>query len=360
MQFITSRRVFPMLLVALSLLIAPVSADDNSTSGVILLYHHVAENTPRSTSLTPQEFSSHLEYIAANHTVVPLSDIVDAIQNKSSLPEKAVAITFDDGYENILTNAHPLLREHGFPYTIFINPDVIGVQGNQLDWEQVAAMQKEGVTFANHTLDHLHMLEKLEGESEQAWLSRIWNNVTEAEKVIETKTGRSLKYLAYPFGEYNEVLASRLTEHGYVGFGQHSGAAGPHSNQAAIPRFPAAGPYAKLDTLKTKLASLAMPVDAVSLVDPEIKGRKLDSPITVTLEEKASDNVRLKQLACYYQGSTLTTSQSENSFTFILDKQLPTGRSRVNCTAPSNKLAGRFYWYSMPFFVATEEGKYPD
>lgn len=357
MQFITIRGLFALLLAALS---SVAGAADDSASGVILLYHHVAEDTPRSTSLTPTEFKQHLDYLAEQHTVVSLTDMVKAFEGKATLPPKSVAITFDDGYENILTNAHPLLKQYDFPYTIFINPDVIGVQGNQLDWEQVAQMQKDGVTFANHTLDHLHMLEKLDGESEQAWLTRVWKNVTDAEAIIAEKTGESLKYLAYPFGEYNEALANQLTKHDYVGFGQHSGAAGPFSNQAAIPRFPAAGPYAKLSSLKTKLASLAMPISEVTLVNPEMTKRTLTQPITVELDKSVASDVRLTQVACYFQGGTLEVSTKDTAFTFTLDKTLPIGRSRVNCTAPSNSLSGRYYWYSMPFFVADQQGKYPD
>jgi hypothetical protein len=45
---------------------------------------------------------------------------------------------------------------------------------------------------------------------------------------------------------------------------------------------------------------------------------------------------------------------------FAIESTLPVGRSRVNCTAPSKSMAGRFYWYSMPFFLADDNGRYPD
>ena len=362
MQFIMTRRFIPLLL-SLLCLAGPASSADTQlahSSGVILLYHHVADDTPRSTSVTPDEFAQHLDYIAEHYTVVPLEQLVDAAKGKTDVPDNALAITFDDGYENILTNGHPLLQKHGFPYTIFINPEVIGKQGNQLSWEQVKQMQQQGVTFANHTMDHLHLLEKQAGESEQDWLKRVWQNITRAEKIIQQHTGESLKYLAYPFGEYNQTLAKRLEQHGYTAFGQHSGALGKFSDMTAIPRFPAAGPYAKLDTLKTKMASLAMPAVKVSLTDPQMTNRQLDKTVQVTLDASAAKDVRLSQLACYYQGSTLKVSTDASQFGFSLDSTLPIGRSRVNCTAPSESAGGRFYWYSLPFFVANEQGQYPD
>ena len=326
-------------------------------NAAILLYHHVSSSTPASTSISPEAFKSHMEYLDAHHTVVSLQDVVSAIQHNTTLPENAVAITFDDGYANILDNAHPILADLGFPYTVFINPDEIGVGPKQLTWEQVIAMHNDGVVFANHTLDHLHMLNGEQAMGERAWLEKVWQNVESAEKKIEDKLDISLKYLAYPFGEYNTALANKLKTEGYIGFGQHSGAVGPSSDMQALPRFPAAGPYANLATLKTKLNSLAMPVTQSSHKDPRMTTRNLSSPISLTID---SDDVRLTQVNCFFGGDPIETSLEENVLTFTLDETLPIGRSRVNCTAPSNAQSGRYYWYSTPFFVADENGNYPD
>jgi len=333
------------------------SSLSTTPNAAILLYHHVSSSTPASTSISPEAFKSHMEYLDAHHTVVSLQDVVSAIQHNSTLPENAVAITFDDGYANILDNAHPILADLGFPYTVFINPDEIGVGPKQLTWEQVIAMHNDGVVFANHTLDHLHMLNGEQAMGERAWLEKVWQNVESAEKKIEDKLDISLKYLAYPFGEYNTALANKLKAEGYIGFGQHSGAVGPSSDMQALPRFPAAGPYANLATLKTKLNSLAMPVTQSSHKDPRMTTRNLSSPISLTID---SDDVRLTQVNCFFGGDPIETSLEENVLTFTLDETLPIGRSRVNCTAPSNAQSGRYYWYSTPFFVADEDGNYPD
>ena len=333
------------------------SSVSTTPNAAILLYHHVSSSTPASTSISPEAFKSHMEYLDAHHTVVSLQDVVSAIQHNTTLPENAVAITFDDGYANILDNAHPILADLGFPYTVFINPDEIGVGPKQLTWEQVIAMHNDGVVFANHTLDHLHMLNGEQAMGERAWLEKVWQNVESAEKKIEDKLDISLKYLAYPFGEYNTALANKLKAEGYIGFGQHSGAVGPSSDMQALPRFPAAGPYANLATLKTKLNSLAMPVTQSSHKDPRMTARNLTSPISLTID---SDDVRLTQVNCFFGGDPIETSLEENVLTFTLDETLPVGRSRVNCTAPSNAQSGRYYWYSTPFFVADEDGNYPD
>jgi hypothetical protein len=258
----------------------------------------------------------------------------------------------------------------GFPYTIFINPGEIGTNRSQLTWAQVEAMHNDGVTFANHTLDHLHMLDGRvssngadSGTNDEAWLKKVWQNIAEAEAIIDSKIGESLKYLAYPFGEFNQKLADKLAQEGYIAFGQHSGAIGPHSNFQALPRFPAAGPYANLETLKTKLNSIAMPVLSTSFEGehiPEVQGASDESrlpPITLTIK---GDDVRLRQVNCFFSGSPVETRVEGNAVTFSIAQALPVGRSRVNCTAPSNSQSGRYYWYSQPFFVADKNGNYPD
>ncbi|MCW8109000.1 polysaccharide deacetylase family protein [Alteromonas ponticola] len=330
------------------------AAADNA---VILLYHHVSNETPKSTSISPELFAEHMAYLDKHHQVVSLQEAINKLKRKEPLPDKTVVITFDDGYANILENGHPILKRYNFPYTIFINPDAIGSQKNQLTWQQVIAMQKEGVTFANHTLDHSHLLNRQQGENDDDWLARVWRNIEQAEKAIKDKTGQSFRYLAYPFGEYNQSLAVKLADEGYTGFAQYSGAISSSSDFTTLPRFPAAGNYARLETLKTKLNSLAMPVKSSSISDPEIKGAKLKENIKVTVN---SEDVVLNQLNCFFQGQAIEREIKHHTFAYTVKEPLPVGRSRVNCTAPSKQYKGRYYWYSQPFFVANEKGRYPD
>lgn len=329
------------------------------SSAVILLYHHVAEDTPASTSVSPALFAEHLAYIAAHHQVVSLTEVVDALTQGTELPENALAITFDDGYENILTNGHPLLRQYQFPYTVFINPGSIDKQGNQLSWSQVKQMQQEGVTFANHTLSHAHLLEKLPGESKAEWLTRVLDDIESAEAMIAKHTGVSLRYLAYPFGEYNLSLGQAILEKGYIGFGQHSGAVGVLSDRAALPRFPAAGIYGRLTSLSPKMRSLAFPVLKSSVTDPDNPSLGQGDWVSLQLDMSVED-IRFSESQCFFAGKPIEKKQESTTLDFQLPADLPVGRSRVNCTAPSKSKKGRFYWYSQPFFRADAKGRYPD
>jgi peptidoglycan/xylan/chitin deacetylase (PgdA/CDA1 family) len=326
-------------------------------SFVILQYHHVSSDTPRSTSVSPEELEQHMAYLAEYHQVVSLQTALSSIENKTPLPERAVVITFDDGYKNILENGHPILKKYGFEYTIFINPSQIDILNSQLSWDDVKKMSKEGVTFANHTLDHLHLLDRYPNEDKANWIARIKRNITMAEEALSEQLGYSKKWIAYPFGEFDLDVKAMLKEMGYVGFGQHSGAVGQFSDMQSLPRFPAAGRFANLDTLLTKINSLAMPVVEVR---PERYAMNIEEVLGKIEFDVLQDDISLNRIACYFASDSLPITKADNGFSINIKKPFYPGRSRVNCTAPSIKESDRFYWYSIPFFTQKEDGTYLD
>lgn len=329
-------------------------AKDNA---VILLYHHVSNTTPKITSVSPNTLRQHMQYLAENHNVLPLKQVIEALQNKQPLPEKTVVITFDDGYENIYENAHPILKEFEFPYTIFVNPPLIGTVSYQLDWQQVKLMASENVSFANHGKQHNHMLNKENGESQQDWLKRTMQDIQYAEKMLAKNVGYSLKYFAYPYGEFDQQLKTQLSSQGYIGFAQHSGAIASHSDFSALPRYPAAGVYSSMQSLIVKLNSLAMPVTDVSIKDPKAELPFENQNITFNVK---TDDLRPQQINCFQNGQVLNKLVEENSINVSMHSITQPGRHRVNCTAPSKSEKGRFYWFSQPFFIPTVEGNWLD
>ena len=108
-----------------------------------------------------------------------------------------------------------------------------------------------------------------------------------------------------------------------------------------------------------------MPVVNSTVVNPALTSHTPPASVTLTIGNAdtgldiASD-VSITQTQCFFGGEKISTKTSPSKITFYLETQLPTGRSRVNCTAPSKAHRGRYYWYSQPFFVANEQGRYPD
>jgi peptidoglycan/xylan/chitin deacetylase (PgdA/CDA1 family) len=103
----------------------------SSGASVVLLYHRVADETvdPLGMCVSPARFEAQLEVIQRIATVVPATAIPTA-------PPRSLAITFDDGYADVFSDALPRLTERGIPSTIFLVTDHMQ-QGCAYWWDRL-------------------------------------------------------------------------------------------------------------------------------------------------------------------------------------------------------------------------------
>ena len=329
-------------------------------SVTILMYHHVSETTPPVTSVTPAQLRKHLTYLRDNNfNVIDIHHALAGVRGEVELPEKAIVISFDDAYQNIFTAGRPILKEFNMPWTLFVTTDPIGdTAGQYMSWEQLQTLHNEGVVIANHTTDHTHMPRQLENETEQQWLARMRENILTAQQVLEDRVGITNMLFAYPYGEYNNALKKLVGELGFTAFGQHSGGFGPSTDLQAIPRFAAAGVYANLRSLGTKMAALSFNTHEVKYQDTLLA---FNSPRPSLEIELDTSDFHTSQLQCFIGGVLHSPVWlTETRFQVVAEHDLPVGRSRYNCTAPSKKERGRFYWFSMQWIRQDEQGSWPD
>lgn len=319
-------------------------------SAVVLQYHHIDTSTPPITSTDPEVFIAHLEYLeSAGLKVVTLEEIVATPE----IPEdNRVAITFDDAYANLLENAVPALAARGWPFTIFVATEFVGQQG-YLSWDDLRGIELKGGTLANHTHSHLHMLRKLEGETDEQWLERLKNEITSSQALLEKHLTKPTRHFAYPYGEYNYAILELVDELDFVGFGQQSGAIGQHSDHRLLPRFPLSGIYANFETFKTKVHTQGLPARIGKT--PPIIGA---NPPELTLTFDQPESLRLDALTCYGPGGiTMLTEQSTGVFVAKNKTPLPVGRSRYNCTMPIRN-SRHFYWFSQLWINKKPDGSW--
>lgn len=334
-------------------------------AAVVLQYHHVSDSTPPSTSIAPDQFEKHMDYLAQEgFDVVPLPELVEKLKQGKPLPDKTVAITFDDAYDSVYTTVYPLLKKRDWPFTVFVNTDPLDAgKGGFSSWEQLREMARDGASIANHSTRHNHLQRRQSGESEKQWRKRITAEVVDAEERIKAETGQNHKMLAYPYGEYNNRVKALLEALGFVAFGQQSGPLARHSDLRALPRFPFGGIYTDLDDFALKARTRPMPIVATGLcADRECK-KPLDEVVVARGERPVLsmtlENERLvPAINCFAsgQGRIKTWAEGETLRTRA-DKPLTPGRTRYNCTAPSGE-AGRFFWFSQQWLVTDEEGNW--
>ena len=104
---------------------------------VILLYHRVFDlaTDPQQLSVGIQHFAEHLVHLAQHYQVVNLKTLVAALREGRVL-ERAVAVTFDDGYADNLWNAKALLERHGVPATIHVATGLLGCE-TEFWWDEL-------------------------------------------------------------------------------------------------------------------------------------------------------------------------------------------------------------------------------
>lgn len=307
---------------------------------VVLQYHHISDSTPPSTSTSNSLFRGQLDHIEKlGLTVEALPEATRQALAGELKDEQQVAITFDDAYESVYTNAAPLLEERDYPYTIFINTDAVGKKG-YMTWDQLKELGKNPlVTLANHSADHAH-LPRRPDENETDWRGRVEQSLDRAAEELESRLGETAPMFAYPYGEYDEALEDMLAKRGWLGYGQQSGAIGDTSHDTRLPRFPMANQYGQLNGLKDKLMSKAFPVNNDTLP----AGIVQNNPPKLTLNLTRS--LDTGRLTCFASGQGRIPVETVDDTTLTLQAPDPfnSRRFRYNCTYPAGD--GSYYWIS--------------
>ncbi len=205
----------------------------------ILTYHAVLE-AERSTPLavSPAQFRAHMQALAgAGYRSVPLAQLAANLREGrlAALPERAVVITFDDGYRSVLAAA-PILREFGFSATFFLLCGAEHLGRWQppwplLTWEEAGALAEAGHELGAHTLTHpaLPLLAPAAAEHELA----------EAQRVIASRTGQQARALAYPFGARSAAVEALARRYYDAACGTTLNLVGPRSNLFDLERVDA-------------------------------------------------------------------------------------------------------------------------
>jgi peptidoglycan/xylan/chitin deacetylase (PgdA/CDA1 family) len=343
------------------LMLLGVSASPADDHAVVLVYHHVSEDTPALTSVTPAVFERHLDYLQQHgYTVWPLARILDHLGNGQEVPANTVAITFDDAYQSIYSEAFPRLRKRGWPFTLFVSSEAIDRgYGNYLDWRQLRELAEAGVELGNHSHSHAHLVRHLRGESDRQWEQRVRADIETAAERLRAQTGSVSRLFAYPYGEYSKVLKGIVDSLGYRGIAQQSGAVGTHSDMLAVPRFPMATGYADLKRFAISVAARPLPVTAVSASGNDERSYRALEGLQLIL---ADGDYRARQLACYRASGmalvTTITAHKPLAVSITVSGEQAAGRHKINCTAPATDAAGVYYWYSHQWLVKNADGSW--
>ncbi|UTW55085.1 polysaccharide deacetylase family protein [Kordiimonas sp. SCSIO 12610] len=334
-----------IVLMMLAVLGMSISIDAQTDESIVfLIYHRFGEDRYPSTNIRLDQFDAQIEELrSGDYTFMKMSDAVNRLLNKESVPEKAVVVTVDDAFKSVLTEAWPRLKQAGIPLTLFVSTDLVDKQTpGYLNWDEIRQLRSDGVEIGHHGAAHSHLLYE-EGSGAQ-------DDIERASKRFEDELGFIPGIFAYPYGEYDQGLINLIERLGFkAAFAQYSGAAPIGGNHYAIPRYPVNERYGNLDRFRLIAKSKALPVrdiipTSVTLLDeqnPPSFGFTVDSSLT-----------SLDNLACYpsHLGEAAKLIKLDgNRVEVRFNKPFPPGRNRINCTLPAGN--GRWYWLGRYFLV---------
>ncbi len=184
----------------------------------ILTYHHFSNKCSNTLCMPIDEFSKQMAFLKKEgYRTVTMKQVLKFINYQEPLPQKAVAITIDDGYRSIYDLGYPILKRYNFRATLFIYTDFIGNSPNALTWEQLRQLGEAGFEVEAHTVSHADLTRKRKGENEAAYLQRVRMELRTPRKLIYQYLRQKPIWLAYPYGRLNDLVITMAQEEGYRG-----------------------------------------------------------------------------------------------------------------------------------------------
>lgn len=215
----------------------------------VLMYHYITpkkDNTePTNNSIVNLEsFEADMKYLHDNgyHTAT-LQQLEQYVDEEISLPDKTVVISFDDGYQNNIIYAYPILKKYEFHATLFVIGSRIQDKTTAFDPHKTSYVSKEEMEaskdvfeYNSHTYN-LHYKTLLHcGDDYAAGMNEA--SFIADDKIMRSEAGINTPYFAYPFGDFRMQMVYALKESGYrMAFTVHQGFVRPGDDPLTLKRL---------------------------------------------------------------------------------------------------------------------------
>lgn len=187
-------------------------------------WHRVDGRTSDGLSTGVDDFRRHLDVLERwGARVLPLDEAAARLR-AGTLPERAVALTFDDGYASVVDTAWPVLRDRGLPTTLFVVSGIL--DGLRFAWDahesaacrsgrlrpatadELVAAAQEGLDIGSHTVSH-------------PWLpalddADLRRELVDSRAALEDLLGRPVRSVAYPTGGWDPRVRAAAAAAGYT------------------------------------------------------------------------------------------------------------------------------------------------
>ncbi|MGJ8644658.1 MAG: polysaccharide deacetylase family protein [Luteolibacter sp.] len=187
---------------------------------VAVLGYHDFSTTERETAMRirSSKFREQMETIKKSGIpVISMTDFIAWKDDGKSIPEKAIVITLDDGWKSVYTDAYPVLKEFGFPFTIYLYKNYVDGGGKALTTEMIREMIANGATIGSHSVSHPfpQTVKNSRKKGAEAYDKFLNVEMGESKDFLEEKFKQPVTTYAYPGGYFTEEMLLKAEQVGY-------------------------------------------------------------------------------------------------------------------------------------------------
>lgn len=192
---------------------------DDGVRVAVLGYHDFSETSPETEMLIrTSKFRKQMEAIKnLGLPVIPMADFQAWKRGEKDVADKSIVITIDDGWKAVYTDAYPILKEFGYPFTLFLYKNYVDGGGKALTSAMIEEMQKNGATIGSHSVSHPYpgTVKSHRRKGTEPYDKFLRSEFGESKRFLESKFGARVTTFAYPGGFHTEEMMPLADEFGY-------------------------------------------------------------------------------------------------------------------------------------------------
>lgn len=196
---------------------APEFELNKSSVVSILGYHDFRERGGSPMLIAAPKFREQMQAIKDSKIpVIPLDDVMAWKRGEKNIPEESIVITMDDGWEGVYSHAYPVLKEFGFPFTIYLYKKYVNIGGRSLSWAQIKEMMQNGCSVGSHSVSHENLKKKPRNAPTDAGYQQwILTELKDSREFLEQNLNIKCTTFAYPFGIFDDTVMETGLQIGY-------------------------------------------------------------------------------------------------------------------------------------------------
>jgi len=247
--------------------------EDDGVRVSILGYHDFSETQSETAMrIRTSKFRKQMEVIRQlGLTVISLDDFTAWKRGEKSIPQKSVMLTLDDGWKSVYTDAYPILKEFGYPFTLYLYKNYVDGGGKALTTPMIKEMMANGAIIGSHSVSHPYpaTVKGHRKKGEKAYDAFLRTEMGESKRFLESKFGIKADTYAYPGGFFTEEMLILAEDLGYTHlFTVQPGKVKREMPNNVLPRYMILGNYDKIfefaTTFRESQGGTAAPSGAIA------------------------------------------------------------------------------------------------